>query len=133
MISLPVCKSLYSSNLVSLGSKPETSPVPLSAACVIVEVDGYEFHDRRAQTHTSVHSVNPSWNQVRTRVSLRYTKANVTLPEDFSVSRQHPAACRASAGSKSRLCVQTISALNTISRSNICAKPNPSQDHRTGK
>lgn len=79
---LPVFKALHSSNPVSLGSKPETTLVPLPAAYVIVEADGYEFHDRRAQTHSSVHSVNPSWNQVRTRVSSSYAKG---LP----ASRQH--------------------------------------------
>lgn len=34
-----------------------------ASAYVSVEVDGYEFHDRRAQTHSSVHSLNPTWNQ----------------------------------------------------------------------
>lgn len=68
-----MCEDLHSSSLVSLGSKPETTLVSLSAAYVIVEADGYEFHDRCAQTHSSVHSVNPSWNQVRTRDSLNYT------------------------------------------------------------
>lgn len=37
----------------------------LSGVYVCVEVDGYEFHDRRAQTHTSVHSLDPHWDQVR--------------------------------------------------------------------
>nr|XP_019950927.1 PREDICTED: active breakpoint cluster region-related protein-like isoform X2 [Paralichthys olivaceus] len=34
-------------------------------ACVYVcvEVDGHEFYDKQAQTHTSVHSVNPHWDQ----------------------------------------------------------------------
>ncbi|XP_037615594.1 breakpoint cluster region protein isoform X1 [Sebastes umbrosus] len=34
-------------------------------ACVYVcvEVDGYEFYDKQAQTHTSVHSLNPHWDQ----------------------------------------------------------------------
>ncbi|XP_034413045.1 active breakpoint cluster region-related protein isoform X2 [Cyclopterus lumpus] len=30
-------------------------------ACV--EVDGYEFYDKQAQTHSSVHSLNPHWDQ----------------------------------------------------------------------
>lgn len=30
-----------------------------------LEVDGYEFHDQQAQTHSSVHSLNPHWDQVR--------------------------------------------------------------------
>lgn len=29
-----------------------------------LEVDGYEFHDRQAQTHSSVRSLNPHWDQV---------------------------------------------------------------------
>ncbi|XP_036002298.1 breakpoint cluster region protein isoform X2 [Fundulus heteroclitus] len=35
------------------------------AACVYVcvEVDGYEFYDKQAQTHTSVCSLNPHWDQ----------------------------------------------------------------------
>ncbi|KAF7644844.1 hypothetical protein LDENG_00214620 [Lucifuga dentata] len=34
-------------------------------ACVYVcvEVDGYEFYDKQAQTHSSVHSLNPQWDQ----------------------------------------------------------------------
>ncbi|CAG5929196.1 unnamed protein product [Menidia menidia] len=34
-------------------------------ACVYVsvEVDGYEFYDRLAQTHSSVHSLSPHWDQ----------------------------------------------------------------------
>ncbi|XP_017165759.1 active breakpoint cluster region-related protein isoform X3 [Poecilia reticulata] len=34
-------------------------------ACVYVcvEVDGYEFYDKRAQTHSSVRSLNPLWDQ----------------------------------------------------------------------
>ncbi|XP_023276579.1 active breakpoint cluster region-related protein-like isoform X3 [Seriola lalandi dorsalis] len=28
-----------------------------------VEVDGYEFYDTKAQTHSSVHSLNPHWDQ----------------------------------------------------------------------
>ncbi|XP_008299381.1 breakpoint cluster region protein [Stegastes partitus] len=34
-------------------------------ACVYVcvEVDGYEFYDKQAQTHSSVHSLNPHWDQ----------------------------------------------------------------------
>ncbi|XP_053272508.1 active breakpoint cluster region-related protein isoform X1 [Pleuronectes platessa] len=34
-------------------------------ACVYVclEVDGYEFYDKQAQTHSSVHSINPQWDQ----------------------------------------------------------------------
>ncbi|XP_038588586.1 active breakpoint cluster region-related protein isoform X2 [Micropterus salmoides] len=34
-------------------------------ACVYVcvEVDGYEFYDKQAQTHSSVHSFNPHWDQ----------------------------------------------------------------------
>ncbi|XP_068569433.1 active breakpoint cluster region-related protein isoform X1 [Cebidichthys violaceus] len=30
---------------------------------VCVEVDGYEFYDKQAQTHSSVHSLNPHWDQ----------------------------------------------------------------------
>ncbi|KAM4611554.1 active breakpoint cluster region-related protein [Polymixia lowei] len=30
---------------------------------VCVEVDGHEFYETQAQTHTSVHSLNPTWNQ----------------------------------------------------------------------
>ncbi|XP_068444089.1 active breakpoint cluster region-related protein [Clinocottus analis] len=30
---------------------------------VCVEVDGYEFYDKQAQTHSSVHSLNPRWDQ----------------------------------------------------------------------
>nr|XP_020467023.1 active breakpoint cluster region-related protein-like [Monopterus albus] len=30
---------------------------------VCVEVDGYEFHDKQAQTHSSVHTLNPHWDQ----------------------------------------------------------------------
>ncbi|XP_011485830.1 active breakpoint cluster region-related protein isoform X1 [Oryzias latipes] len=30
---------------------------------VCVEVDGFEFYDRQAQTHSSVHSLNPHWDQ----------------------------------------------------------------------
>ncbi|XP_034712487.1 active breakpoint cluster region-related protein isoform X4 [Etheostoma cragini] len=30
---------------------------------VCVEVDGYEFYDKHAQTHSSVHSLNPHWDQ----------------------------------------------------------------------
>ncbi|KAM3590067.1 uncharacterized protein V6R79_003178 [Siganus canaliculatus] len=32
-------------------------------AYVCVEVDGYEFYDKQAQTHSSVHSFNPHWDQ----------------------------------------------------------------------
>ncbi|XP_074518078.1 active breakpoint cluster region-related protein [Halichoeres trimaculatus] len=34
-------------------------------ACVYVcvEVDGYEFYDKQAQTHSSVHSLSPHWDQ----------------------------------------------------------------------
>ncbi|XP_078132648.1 active breakpoint cluster region-related protein isoform X2 [Sander vitreus] len=34
-------------------------------ACVYVcvEVDGYEFYNKQAQTHSSVHSLNPHWDQ----------------------------------------------------------------------
>lgn len=32
-----------------------------------LEVDGYEFHDRQAQTHSSVRSLNPHWDQVGLR------------------------------------------------------------------
>lgn len=35
-----------------------------SGVYVCVEVDGYEFYDKQAQTHTSVHSLNPHWDQV---------------------------------------------------------------------
>lgn len=31
---------------------------------VCVEVDGYEFYDKQAQTHSSIHSLNPHWDQV---------------------------------------------------------------------
>uniref|UniRef100_UPI0037E9886C active breakpoint cluster region-related protein n=1 Tax=Semicossyphus pulcher TaxID=241346 RepID=UPI0037E9886C len=30
---------------------------------VCVEVDGYEFYDKQAHTHSSVHSLNPHWDQ----------------------------------------------------------------------
>ncbi|XP_018551974.1 active breakpoint cluster region-related protein isoform X1 [Lates calcarifer] len=30
---------------------------------VCVEVDGYEFYNKQAQTHSSVHSLNPHWDQ----------------------------------------------------------------------
>lgn len=36
-----------------------------SGVYVCVEVDGYEFHDKQAQTHSSGHSLNPHWDQVR--------------------------------------------------------------------
>ncbi|XP_041821379.1 breakpoint cluster region protein isoform X2 [Chelmon rostratus] len=34
-------------------------------ACVYVcvEVDGYEFYDKQAQTHSSIHTLNPHWDQ----------------------------------------------------------------------
>ncbi|XP_067435872.1 breakpoint cluster region protein [Thunnus thynnus] len=34
-------------------------------ACVYVcvEVDGYEFYDKQAKTHSSIHSLNPHWDQ----------------------------------------------------------------------
>ncbi|XP_020484909.2 active breakpoint cluster region-related protein [Labrus bergylta] len=37
----------------------------LQPACVYVcvEVDGYEFYDKQAQTHSSVHSLSPHWEQ----------------------------------------------------------------------
>ncbi|XP_011604998.2 active breakpoint cluster region-related protein isoform X1 [Takifugu rubripes] len=34
-----------------------------ACAYVCLEVDGYEFHDRQAQTHSSVRSLNPHWDQ----------------------------------------------------------------------
>lgn len=37
----------------------------LSAVYVCVEVDGYEFYDKQAQTHSSVLSLSPHWDQVR--------------------------------------------------------------------
>lgn len=36
-----------------------------SGVYVCVEVDGYEFYDKQAQTHSSIHSLNPHWDQVR--------------------------------------------------------------------
>lgn len=34
-----------------------------ACAYVCVEVDGYEFYDKQAQTHSSIHSLNPHWDQ----------------------------------------------------------------------
>ncbi|KAL6118544.1 uncharacterized protein ACO6RY_03330 [Pungitius sinensis] len=34
-----------------------------ASAYVCVEVDGYEFYDKQAKTHTSVQSLNPLWDQ----------------------------------------------------------------------
>lgn len=36
----------------------------LSGVYVCVEVDGYEFYDTQAQTHSSVLSLSPHWDQV---------------------------------------------------------------------
>ncbi|TNN58873.1 Active breakpoint cluster region-related protein [Liparis tanakae] len=38
---------------------------------VCVEVDGYEFYDKQVQTHTSVPSLNPHWDQVDGAQELR--------------------------------------------------------------
>lgn len=37
---------------------------------VCVEVDGYEFYDLQAQTHSSIRSLNPHWDQVRVKFSF---------------------------------------------------------------
>lgn len=48
-----------------------------------LEVDGYEFHDRQAQTHSSVRSLNPHWDQVGSRTGT----STFTLGSNPSILR----------------------------------------------
>ncbi|KAE8279125.1 Breakpoint cluster region protein [Larimichthys crocea] len=63
---------LHSSNAEDEKSLCGTLSVAVHSACglqqpacvyVCVEVDGYEFYDKQAKTHSSVHSLNPHWDQ----------------------------------------------------------------------
>ncbi|KAM9335239.1 active breakpoint cluster region-related protein [Symphorus nematophorus] len=64
---------LHSSNAAEDGeSLCGTLNVAIHSACglqqpasvyVCVEVDGFEFYDTQAQTHSSVHNINPHWDQ----------------------------------------------------------------------
>ncbi|XP_028420234.1 active breakpoint cluster region-related protein isoform X2 [Perca flavescens] len=63
---------LHSTNAENEESLCGTLSVAIHSACglqqpacvyVCVEVDGYEFYDKQAQTHSSVHSLNPHWDQ----------------------------------------------------------------------
>ncbi|XP_040887801.1 active breakpoint cluster region-related protein [Toxotes jaculatrix] len=63
---------LQSSNTEDKESLCGTLSVAIHSACglqqpscvyVCVEVDGYEFYDKQAQTHSSVCSLNPHWDQ----------------------------------------------------------------------
>ncbi|XP_039996245.1 active breakpoint cluster region-related protein isoform X3 [Xiphias gladius] len=63
---------LQSTNAEDKDSLCGTLSVAIHSACglqqptsvyVCVEVDGYEFYDKQAQTHSSVHSLNPHWDQ----------------------------------------------------------------------
>uniref|UniRef100_A0A3B4VGF2 Si:dkey-33c9.6 n=1 Tax=Seriola dumerili TaxID=41447 RepID=A0A3B4VGF2_SERDU len=75
-----------------------------------VEVDGYEFYDTKAQTHSSVHSLNPHWDQldskslnkrwrrqtlqlgqVEVTLSLKYNPHPLNLPS--STAQQQPVFC----------------------------------------
>lgn len=42
-------------------------PPLLSAAYVCIEVDGYEFYNNQTQTHSSISSLSPHWDEVRIR------------------------------------------------------------------
>ncbi|XP_039677253.1 active breakpoint cluster region-related protein isoform X4 [Perca fluviatilis] len=81
-------------------------------ACVYVcvEVDGYEFYDKQAQTHSSVHSLNPHWDQLESktlnkrwrRQTLHLGQVEVTLSLKYcphllkppsSTAQQQPVFC----------------------------------------
>ena len=58
---------------ISLNLKGKLFLFPLlSGVYVCLEVDGYEFYDKQAQTDSSVHSINPNWDQVRLRHLLKH-------------------------------------------------------------
>lgn len=51
----------------------------LLAVYVCVEVDGYEFCDKQATTHSSIHSLNPHWDQVSSKY---WYEMQMTRPSD---------------------------------------------------
>lgn len=51
----------------------------LSGVYVCVEVDGYEFYDKQAKTHSSVLSVRPHWDQVGLLMTAAFPDTMATL------------------------------------------------------